>query len=86
MESHNEFAGHVEGVFHEMVYDNMKVAIAEFVRRNEKQPNKVLTCLSRSFQFRWHFNNLGRVNENLFRFIGLQFITFFILQFLTSNK
>lgn len=40
MESHNDFVGHVGGVYHEMVYDNMRVAIAKFVGRYEKQPTR----------------------------------------------
>jgi hypothetical protein len=63
MESHNEFFAHTGGVFHEMVYDNMRVAIAEFVGRNEKQPTKALTNLSGWFQFRWRFCNVRRGNE-----------------------
>jgi hypothetical protein len=46
MESHNEFFAHIGGVFHEMVYDNMRVAVAEFVGRHEKQPTRALTNLS----------------------------------------
>lgn len=63
MESHNEFFRHIGGVFHEMVYDNMKVAIAEFVGRNEKQPTNALTNLSGWYQFRWRFCNVRRGNE-----------------------
>jgi hypothetical protein len=46
MESHNEFFAHIGGVFHEMVFDNMRVAVAEFVGRHEKQPTRALTNLS----------------------------------------
>ncbi|MFH0785911.1 MAG: IS21 family transposase [Pseudomonadota bacterium] len=63
MESHNEFFAHVGGVYHEMVYDNMRVAIAEFVGRNEKVPTRALTNLSGWFQFRWRFCNVRRGNE-----------------------
>lgn len=63
MESHNDFFAHIGGVFHEMVYDNMRVAIEEFVGRNEKQPTKALTNLSGWFQFRWRFCNVRRGNE-----------------------
>lgn len=63
MESHNEFFAHAGRVFHEMVYDNMRVAIAEFVGRNEKQPTTALTNLSGWFQFRWRFCNVRRGNE-----------------------
>jgi len=63
MESHNEFSAHTGGVFHEMVYDNMRVAIAEFVGRNEKHPTRALTNLAGWFQFRWRFCNVRRGNE-----------------------
>jgi transposase len=63
MESHNDFFGHVGGVFHEMVYDNMRVAIAEFVGRSEKHPTIALTNLAGWFQFRWRFCNIRRGNE-----------------------
>jgi len=63
MESHNDFFAHVGGVFHEMVYDNMRVAIAEFVGRTEKHPTVALTNLAGWFQFRWRFCNVRRGNE-----------------------
>jgi len=63
MESHNEFFAHTGGVFHEMVYDNMRVAIAEFVGHNEKHPTEALTNLAGWFQFRWRFCNVRRGNE-----------------------
>jgi len=63
MESHNEFFAYAGGVYHEMVYDNMRVAIAEFVGRNEKQPTNALMSLSGWYQFRWRFCNVRRGNE-----------------------
>lgn len=63
MESHNDFFAHVGGVFHEMVYDNMRVAITEFVGRGEKHPTTALTNLAGWFQFRWRFCNVRRGNE-----------------------
>jgi len=63
MESHNDFFAHTAGVFHEMVYDNMRVAIADFVGRTEKQPTTALTNLAGWFQFRWRFCNVRRGNE-----------------------
>lgn len=63
MESHNDFFAHIGGVFHEMVYDNMRVAIAEFVGRTEKHPTVALTNLAGWFQFRWRFCNVRRGNE-----------------------
>jgi len=63
MESHNDFFAHVGGVYHEMVYDNMRVAIAEFAGRSEKHPTNALTNLAGWFQFRWRFCNVRRGNE-----------------------
>jgi transposase len=36
MESHVKFFAHAGGVYHQMVYDNMRVAVARFAGRNEK--------------------------------------------------
>jgi len=63
MESHNDFFAHIGGVFHEMVYDNMRVAIAEFAGRTEKHPTVALTNLAGWYQFRWRFCNVCRGNE-----------------------
>jgi len=63
MEAHNEFFAHLGGVYHEMVYDNMRIAIREFVGRSEKNPTEALVNLSGWFQFRWRFCNIRRGNE-----------------------
>lgn len=63
MEAHNEFFAHLGGVYQEMVYDNMRVAIKEFVGRSEKTPTEALVNLSGWFQFRWRFCNVRRGNE-----------------------
>jgi len=63
MEAHNEFFAHLGGVYQEMVYDNMRVAIKEFVGRSEKTPTDALVNLSGWFQFRWRFCNARRGNE-----------------------
>ncbi len=42
LETHNEFFAHLGGVYQEMVYDNMRVAIREFVGRHEKIPTDAL--------------------------------------------
>ena len=42
MESHVAFFEHVGGVFHQMVYDNMRVAVAKFIGKHEKEPTKAL--------------------------------------------
>jgi transposase len=63
MEAHNVFFEHIGGVYHEMVYDNMRVAIREFAGRNEKNPTQALLNLSGWYQFRWRFCNVRRGNE-----------------------
>jgi len=63
MEAHNEFFAHTGGVFQEMVYDNMKVTIREFVGRHEKVPTEALLNLSGWFHFRWRFCNVCKGNE-----------------------
>lgn len=63
MEAHNEFFKHIGGVYQEMVYDNMKVAIREFVGPNEKAPTEALLNLSGWYHFRWRFCNVRRGNE-----------------------
>jgi transposase len=63
MEAHNEFFAHLGGIYQEMVYDNMRVAIKEFVGRSEKTPTDALVNLSGWFQFRWRFCNVRRGNE-----------------------
>jgi hypothetical protein len=64
-EAHILFFDHVGGVFHQMVYDNMRVAIAQFVGKTEKQPTEALLQLSRWYQFQWRFCNIAKGNENV---------------------
>jgi transposase len=63
MESHNDFFAHIGGVYQEMVYDNMRIAIKDFVGRNEKTPTDALVNLSGWFGFRWRFCNVRSGNE-----------------------
>lgn len=63
MEAHNAFFAHMGGVFQEMVYDNMRVAIREFVGRHEKAPTEALLNVSGWFHFRWRFCNARKGNE-----------------------
>ena len=62
-ESHINFFDHVGGVYHQMVYDNMRVAVAQFVGRTEKTPTEALLQLSRWYQFQWRFCNRAKGNE-----------------------
>ena len=62
-EAHILFFEHTGGVFHQVVYDNMRVAIAQFVGKTEKHPTTALLELSRWYQFQWRFCNTARGNE-----------------------
>jgi transposase-like protein len=62
-ESHILFFDHIGGVFLQMVYDNMRVAIASFVGKTEKAPTEALLQLSRWYQYQWRFCNVARGNE-----------------------
>lgn len=62
-EAHNQFFSHVGGIYHQMVYDNMKVAVKAFVGRDEKKPTQALVNMASWFQFRWRFCNVASGNE-----------------------
>lgn len=62
-EAHICFFEHVGGVYHQMVYDNMRVAIAQFAGKTEKTPTEGLLQLSRWYQFQWRFCNTAKGNE-----------------------
>lgn len=62
-EAHICFFEHVGGVYQQMVYDNMRVAIAQFVGKNEKIPTEGLLQLSRWYRYQWRFCNTAKGNE-----------------------
>jgi len=62
-EAHICFFEHIGGVYHEMLYDNMRVAVAQFVGKTEKVPTEGLKQLSRWYQYGWRFCNISRGNE-----------------------
>lgn len=62
-EAHICFFEHTGGIYHQMVYDNMRVAIAQFVGRTEKTPTETLLQLSRWYQYQWRFCNTAKGNE-----------------------
>lgn len=62
-ESHIIFFAHVGAVWRQMTYDNMRVAVAQFVGKTEKVPTSALTQLSRWYLFDWRFCNTARGNE-----------------------
>jgi hypothetical protein len=62
-EAHICFFEHIGGVYQQMLYDNMRVAIAEFVGKSEKIPTEGLLQLSRWYQYQWRFCNAAKGNE-----------------------
>lgn len=58
MEAHIAFYDHVGGVALRMNYDNMRVAIAEFVGTHEKKPTVALLQLSTFYGFSFRFCNI----------------------------
>jgi transposase len=63
IQAHVLFFEHVGGVFHTMVYDNMRVAIRRFVGPSEKEPTEALLKLSTYYQFHFRFCNVASGNE-----------------------
>lgn len=51
------------GVFHQMVYDNMRVAVSRFVGTHEKEPTAALLQLRGHYWFTYRFCNAYRGNE-----------------------
>lgn len=63
LDSHVRFFNHVGGVHREIAYDNMKVAVARFVSKTEKEPTEDLLKLSMYYGFKYRFCNARRGNE-----------------------
>lgn len=63
MESHVKFFSAIGGVYREMVYDNMRVAVSKFVGKREKEPTRALLDLRSHYQFSHRFCNAYRGNE-----------------------
>ncbi len=63
LQAHALFFEHIGGVFHTMVYDNMRVAIRKFVGLSEKEPTEALLKLSTYYQFHFRFCNIASGNE-----------------------
>lgn len=63
LDSHVRFFNHVGGVHKEIVYDNMKVAVARFVSKTEKIPTDDLLKISMYYSFKYRFCNARRGNE-----------------------
>jgi len=63
MESHVSFFEHIGGVYHQMVYDNMRVAVAKFIGKHEKEPTQALLQLKGHYLFGHRFCNVYSGNE-----------------------
>ncbi len=63
MESHVSFFEYTQGVFAQMVYDNMRVAVSKFIGKHEKEPTYALLQLRGHYQFTHRFCNAYRGNE-----------------------
>lgn len=63
LESHVSFFSHIGGVFHQMTYDNMRVAVSRFVGLHEKEPTQALLQMRGHYMFTHRFCNIYRGNE-----------------------
>ncbi len=63
LDTHANFFEEIGGVYKEIVYDNMKVAVARFAGLNEKEPTEALLKLSIYYGFSYRFCNTSRANE-----------------------
>lgn len=62
-ETHADFFGFTQGVYRTMLYDNMRVAVARFVGKYEKEPTEALLQLRGHYGFSHRFCNAYRGNE-----------------------
>ncbi len=62
-QAHALFFNHIGGVYRELVYDNMKVAVKRFVGPTEKEATRGLLSLSLYYNFGFRFCNVRRGNE-----------------------
>jgi hypothetical protein len=62
-QSHAMFFEHIGRTYNTMVYDNMKVAVAKFVGRTEKEATIALKQLSVYYGFKFRFCNIRSGNE-----------------------
>ncbi|HBY20852.1 MAG: hypothetical protein A2Y24_06435 [Clostridiales bacterium GWE2_32_10] len=63
LDAHVKFFEHIGGVYKTVVYDNMKVAVAKFVGRHEKEATKELKKIALYYGFNYRFCNVRRGNE-----------------------
>ena len=63
MESHIRFFEDIQGAPIQMVYDNMRVAVAEFVGKTDKRPTEALMNMETFYGFSHRFCNAHKGNE-----------------------
>lgn len=64
MDSHVQFFRFIGGAYHQMTYDNMRVAVANFTGKNgEKEPTRALLELRAYYGFTHRFCNAYKGNE-----------------------
>ena len=61
--SHADYFAFCKGVYHTVVYDNMRVAVKKFVGPSEKEPTEALLQLSTYYGFAFRFCNIKCGNE-----------------------
>jgi transposase len=62
-QSHIDFFQCTQGVYKEMVYDNMRVAVKKFVGTSEERATTCLLELSNYYKFSFRFCNIRKGNE-----------------------
>ena len=55
IESHVSFFSHISGVYQQMTYDNMRVAVSRFVGLHEKEPTRALLQMRGHYLFTHRF-------------------------------
>jgi transposase len=64
LQAHVSFFNHIEGVPFQLVYDNMKTAVAKCtIRQKDKKPTEDLLKISAYYQFDFRFCNVAKGNE-----------------------
>jgi len=63
IESHVSFFTHIGGAYHQMTYDNMRVAVSRFVGLHEKEPTRALLEMRGHYLFTHRFCNIYSGNE-----------------------
>ena len=63
LDAHVKAFENFKGVYHEVVYDNLKQAVKRFVGPSEKEATEDLVKLSLYYGFKYRFCNAYRGNE-----------------------